>query len=157
MFLIYPTLPVPNTMWAEIRYSMKSCWVSELINIQIDYWEDGKKNDSLKKWMKKMVGLSKIFDEIMNKWRSQSMKHALFSSLLFLVAIALWRINPVFCRVKSGAVSWLLLLSMCGVLHFFCLIEESFVVKVSFKLILEEGHPKIAQQEKSSMLFLSLP
>lgn len=38
-----------------------------------------------------------------------------------------------------------------------CLIEESFVVEFSFKLILEEGHPKIAQHVKASMLFLSLP
>lgn len=47
---------------------------------------------------------------------------------------------------------------MEGVLGiFFCLIEESFIVEVSFKLILEEGHPKIAQHVKANMLFLSLP
>lgn len=47
---------------------------------------------------------------------------------------------------------------MEGVLGiFFCLIEESFIVEVSFQLILEEDRPKIAQHVKASTLFLSLP
>jgi hypothetical protein len=40
---------------------------------------------------------------------------------------------------------------------FFCFIEDSFVVEFSFELILEEGHPKIAQHVKASTPFLSLP